>query len=285
MQISNYAVFILTHGRPKKVYTVASLAKGNYTGPVYLVVDDQDSTVDEYRKIYGERVIVFDKKKAAAETDTCDNFQDLRAVVYARNACFQIAKDLGFKYFLVLDDDYMTFLYKFDASLVYGERRVLSLDKVFPLVFNFLAESGANCVALAQNGDFIGGGAGAFGKAISLRRKCMNTFFCDVDRPFSFKGLVNEDVCLYVGDGSRGLLYFTINQLAIAQKLTQSNSGGLTTIYLDQGTYVKSFYSVIVAPSCVTIGMMGENHRRLHHRIEWDNCVPKILAEDCRKTR
>lgn len=47
----------------------------------------------------------------------------------------------------------------------------------------------------------------------------------------------------------------------------------------DSGTYVKSFYSVIFAPSCVSIAMMGDKHKRIHHNISWDNCVPKILNE------
>ena len=34
---------------------------------------------------------------------------------------------------------------------------------------------------------------------------------------------------------------------SLLQKETQSNSGGLTDIYLELGTYVKSFYSVIAA--------------------------------------
>lgn len=54
-------------------------------------------------------------------------------------------------------------------------------------------------------------------------------------------------------------------------------------IYLDVGTYVKSFYSVMTMPSCVTVAMMGETHRRMHHNISWVNCVPMILNEKYRK--
>lgn len=57
----------------------------------------------------------------------------------------------------------------------------------------------------------------------------------------------------------------------------------MTDIYLDVGTYVKSFYSVMTMPSCVTVAMMGETHRRMHHNISWVNCVPMILNEKYRK--
>ena len=66
---------------------------------------------------------------------------------------------------------------------------------------------------------------------------------------------------------------------SIVQKETQSNAGGLTDIYLELGTYVKSFYSVIAAPSCVKVALMGDKQMRLHHAVTWKNAVPKIIRE------
>jgi len=42
---------------------------------------------------------------------------------------------------------------------------------------------------------------------------------------------------------------------------------------------VKSFYTVMAAPSCTTIRTMGRTDRRLHHHIDWDKAVPKILRQ------
>ncbi len=91
-KMKDFCIFILTHGRPDRVYTVKSLLAAGYTGDYYIVVDDEDETEGEYRKRYGSKVIVFDKKKVADETDEGDNFDDRRAIIYARNACFDIAK-------------------------------------------------------------------------------------------------------------------------------------------------------------------------------------------------
>lgn len=57
----------------------------------------------------------------------------------------------------------------------------------------------------------------------------------------------------------------------------------MTDLYLDSGTYVKSFYSVIFSPSCVKISMMGDKHKRVHHKVNWNSCCPKILNEKWRK--
>ena len=71
--------------------------------------------------------------------------------------------------------------------------------------------------------------------------------------------------------------------LQLDQKDTQSNAGGMTDVYIDGGTYVKSFYSVIVSPSCVKISQMGVSSKRLHHLISWNNAVPCIINEKYKK--
>ena len=57
----------------------------------------------------------------------------------------------------------------------------------------------------------------------------------------------------------------------------------MTDVYLDSGTYVKSFYTVMMAPSCVEIRRLGPVNQRYHHSISWDHAVPKILNERYRK--
>lgn len=147
----------------------------------------------------------------------------------------------------------------------------------------FLDTTGAAIVAMAQGGDFIGGSNTRW--RVGLVRKAMNTMLIDTRRPVEFIGRINEDVCAYVVHGSRGRLFFTATRVSIEQKPTQSNPGGLTDVYLDSGTYVKSFYTVMMAPSCVKVAMMGEASKRYHHEVSWDDAVPKILSDRHRKPR
>jgi hypothetical protein len=75
-------------------------------------------------------------------------------------------------------------------------------------------------------------------------------------------------------------------QAQLVQMQTQSNAGGMTEMYLESGTYVKSFYSVMYAPSCVKVGELGDPrspHYRIHHSINWRVAVPKIMRETVRK--
>lgn len=281
----DFAVFILTHGRADNVVTLRTLKRQGYTGRWYMVIDDEDDMAPVYRKNFGEdHVIQFCKRNAVDRADTMDNFDEHRAILYARNESFRIAQELGLKYFLMLDDDYSHFALRFpdgdklDNQILIGE----DLEAMFEAMLGLLDSSGALTVAFAQGGDYIGGLNGGVYKQ-HLVRKAMNTFFCRTDRPIEFRGTMNEDVSAYTTLGSRGNLFFTVTDACIVQLQTQSLGGGMTEAYSESGTYLKTFYSVMSMPSCIKVGVMGETNRRIHHRINWDCCVPKILDEKHRK--
>ena len=279
----DFAVFILSHGRPNNVMTINTLKKANYTGKWYIVVDNEDNTADEYIKNFGDKVLIFDKEKVAKTFDTADTQKDRRTVVYARNVCFELAEQIGVTYFLELDDDYNEFSYRKEIDGMLTQRvNVKQADKMFSLMIDFLEQTNSLTVAFGQGGDFVGGLQSGLYKQ-GLKRKAMNTFFCSVNKPFKFVGRINEDVNTYLLYGSRGELFFTISDVMINQMTTQENKGGMTDIYIDSGTYLKSFYTVMMCPSCVKISRMGNKNMRIHHNITWDNAVPKILNEKWKK--
>lgn len=278
----DFAAFILTHGRPNKVYTAETLKKGGYTGKVYIIIDDEDDTADAYRKQFGDKVIQFSKEEISHTFDTGDLSKERRTIVYARNACFKIAKELGLKYFLELDDDYTSFEYRSVNGFKLMVNKCKQLDRLFEGMIRFLDDTNAVTVALSQGGDFIGGAQSKRYRE-KVTRKAMNTFFCRTDKPFDFVGRINEDVNTYTTMGMRGELIMSITEASIVQKQTQSNSGGMTEAYLDMGTYLKSFFTVMYCPSCVKVGAMGDKHMRMHHHIDWRRCVPKILNEKHKK--
>jgi len=279
MTMDNFAALILTHGRPDRVYTYKTLRNCGYTGRIVIVIDDEDKTADQYHSIYGDDVEVFSKSEIAKTFDEADNFNDRRAIIYARNASFEIAKKIGVRYFIQLDDDYTAFRYRFDRNGFYRERRTNCLDDVFSCFLQFFKKTPFASVAMSQGGDFIGGAEGRYAKKITAARKAMNSFFCDTENPFVFHGRINEDVNTYTSQQRAGLPFLTVLGFSLAQKTTQSNPGGMTELYLDSGTYVKSFYSVMMAPSVVTVKVMQSKNGRLHHSINWIATSPQIIRE------
>ena len=280
----DFCAFILTHGRPDRVHTFKTLQKAGYTGNVYIVIDDEDETEGEYRKRYGDKVLQFSKEAIAKTFDEGDNFEDRRTITYARNACWDLARQVGVQYFIQLDDDYTKFELRYQSDLT-GYSKVIrsTLDDILLALIDFRETTGALTVAMGQGGDLIGG----TGKRdLSLLRKAMNSFICSTDRPFQFRGRFNEDVNTYTVLGRQGKLLFTAIQVTCTQGTTQSSEGGITELYQKFGTYVKAMTTVCHAPSCVKVGTLGDPrspHYRIHHKINWHHTAPKILREYWKK--
>lgn len=287
--LSGFAAMILTHGRPGKVQTYESLRRHGYTGRIVLLIDDEDPTGPEYRERYGDEVVTFSKSDYQHIDIAAQAEGPQSVVVYARVASFDVARSLGLTHFIQLDDDYNGFWYRLlvPETAPLWERRTLPskrigrLDDVFVAMLDLLEGTDALTVAMGQGGEYIGGPASHLYR-LGLKRKAMNSFVVRTDRPIPFVGRLNEDVNAYALGGSRGELYFTVADVCLVQMQTQQNSGGLTEAYLEVGTYVKSFYTVLMCPSFVSIRSMGPSDRRFHHHIDWEHGIPKILAPEYR---
>ena len=284
-QNNKIAVFILSNGRPDNVITYTKLRTFGYTGKIYIIVDDEDKTLEQYKKNFRDEVIVFSKKDYVERFDIMDNFEGNKVIVYARNACYDIARKLELDYFFEYEDDYNTFQHKFIKGTKLTWAYVTDMDSILNAFIDALKETGATSLSFAQGGDFIGGATSVHSN--SFKRKSMNSFIFKVnDIPSNdtrFIGRMNDDVNTYLTQGAIGKLFFQIASIMLTQKATQSSIGGNTVAYKENGTYVKSFYSVMAAPSCCKISTLGITSQRIHHRILWNNAVPKIINEQHKK--
>lgn len=277
--MNNFAIFILSHGRADKVYTMKTLERVGYTGAIYILLDNEDNQIEKYKKNYGEeKIIVFDKEKAVKTYQGMSNFYKKNVILWARNEAQRIAKEKGIRYILELDDDYTSFLWRWLEGDKLKGKEIENLDIVCELMLNFLnVDKRIKTIAFAQGGDFIGG---ASNKMLGqLKRKAMNTFFIDTENPVDFIGEINEDVNTYTSEGNRGNLFYTVPNIMITQMQTQKTENGMTVTYKEDGTYIKSFYSVMLCPSFVKIGLMGDKEKRLHHKIADRYAYPKLLRE------
>lgn len=283
---SGFAVFILTHGRAGLVTTDKCLRKHGYTGRIVYLIDDEDEQGPEYMRLYGDDVMVFDKLEVSKRVDAADNFGDRRAVLYARHAVFDAAEELGLDHFQMLDDDVVSIEWRYVEGEKLKTVNVRSYDRVAEALVRLLEDTGALSVALAQNGDFVGGSGSAVKKG-TFSRKCMNSFVCRTGSRIDFRGTMNEDVAAYTSNGQRGVLMLTCNQIAIGMEATQSIAGGMSEFYRETGTYVKTAYSLITSPSCVRVGYLidraGDRGGRIHHNVIARNAYAKVVREEVKR--
>lgn len=284
----DFGMLILSGGRPDRVITWDTLRRRGYTGRINILCSEDDVTLEGYRQRYGEAVRTFRREDYHGKFDVGSQTNSMRGVTYARNAAWDAAKALGLTWFMALDDDYHSFQYRMfgkragDPSLGYRGYQVRNLDTIIDTMIQFMDRTKCDTLCMSQGGDHIGGADGHVD--IRLMRKAMNSFLLHVDRRFEFLGRINEDVNAYVRWGNLGRLMFTYFPLQLVQTPTQQNRGGLTEMYLDGGTFWKTFPTVMYMPSAVKVATMGTVARRIHHLIDWDRCVPKIVHERHRKS-
>lgn len=285
--MSDFLVIIMSHGRAEKLKTFYSLGKQGYTGEIVILVDDTDEQADRYIADFNGldkvSVEVFNKQEIIDQSDICDNFDlGYKTGIFARNASWNVARKYGYQYFLVLDDDYSGFEYMLPNEG--WHYHIKDLDAIFGIYFEYLK----NCpqitsIAMSQAGDYIGGRNNQLYLNPYAKRKCMNSWFCDTEREFWFFGRLNGDTNTYTALGHRGKVFLQMPFNSVNQTVTQRSDGGITSLYKTLGTYVKSFYTVMITPSCSDIRLMGDKDPRLHHNIKWNNTVPKIISHTLKK--
>lgn len=280
---NNFCIFIITHGRPDNVITLKTLKDSGSILPFYLVIDNEDKTKEKYYNKYTNKVLEFNKKEYSLKIDNFDNSGNLRTTTHARNACFDFAEQLNYKYFIVLDDDYTSFKFRLNNKLEHPlscPNLKKGLDDIFLSILKYFINAPFTSICLSQGGDWFGGETN-FNK--KPKRKAMNSFFCSTDRRFWFISRLNEDVNTYMALGHTGNVFMTIPFIQLDQMQTQTNKGGMSEAYLNSGTYVKSFYTIICRPDCTKINKMGRTNKRFHHLIDWSVAVPCIIDEKYKK--
>lgn len=280
----DFCIFIISHNRAGNVSTANAIQRYNYSGDWYIVLDDEDD-IENYTEEYGQdRIIYLSNDGALPETDRGDNFEQHDTPLYTRNQLWDLADELGYEYFWVLDDDYTNFQYRFDGEFSYNPITTDDLDAYIEPAIEYLEMSGVDTLCISQGGDFIGGSDSQMAQQVQTKRKAMNTFLCKTDRPFQFRGTMNDDVNTYVRAAQYGKLFLTSNIMSIEQGSTQQNEGGITELYKAEGTYIKSFYTILYAPSCTSLReLSGRSAERIHHSISWRNAVPKIVPESTKQ--
>lgn len=297
--VRDYLIMIASYKRSSflKTHTYATLKKLKTNAKILIICSDDDDTIDDYKKIFGdENIFVFNKDyyENKLHIDVGDSFYRAnnikKGILWARNVQFEVARKFGYRYFLFLDDDYDSFSLrrKFinpkDNKAIYSSgQRIIpgKFDEVCEHYFRILdSQPFMYCTAFCQRGDMIGGLENILYKK-GYKFKAMNAFFCDIEKEFRYMGRINEDVNAYTTYNNKGQLFLTLSDVCLNQPTTQMTSGGMSDIYKQFGTWLKSIYSVMYSPNAVKINTMGNKREtfRIHHNIEFDYCVPKILNQ------
>lgn len=308
---NDFVILILSYGRPEffATHTMELLNACNSQARRVVMLSDDDDTIDEYKKICGEsNVFIYSKVEAEKmyDMDLMDCYWgkslSRKATVWGRNEQYRVAKALGYRWFVVLDDDYTGASFRRpmyrkgndkpyfppfkEDMLAQVEDGISIFDRCCIKSFELLdSVPWLYTIGYPQAGDFLGGAESKV-FARSWIWKAMNVFFCDTEKEVRYYGRFNDDVNSYVLNGRRGQMFFTLcHAPCIIQPSTQSSKGGITEMYKMFGTYIKSLMSAIANPGAVTVGCMGNICPRVHHHVHWDISAPFVINEECCKEK
>lgn len=275
------AIFILSNGRPDKVKTYDYL-KASFSGDVYILCDDQDETLPAYKDKFGSKVIVFNKDEWIKKSDPMDNFNSKKSVLYARNAVFEIAAAMGYRYFVMSDDDIkdLQFRYEQDGKLL--AKPVSNLDKAIGYIVQLMNDTAISYFSFGTDKNFIGGVQNRnFQKKVI--DKVYNFIICKSGQQHSYKGIMNEDEIHNVISLSTGVLLKSLTAIQIVMEpVGKGETGGNSETYKENGyySYTRNFYPIIACPFLevkpTSKGFIFGADRNLY--------TPKILAEELKAT-
>ena len=277
---NDYAVFIISHKRPE-VGTLKALEKSGYTGDYFIVIDDTDPTIEEYKSRYGEHLLVFNKEEIWEGTDTIDNFKIMTCCTYPRNYCIKAAREKGYKYLVNLDDDIKMFMFRFVQGEKLASSSIKDIGKVFEEYIKFMETAQLTCSGFIMAGKLIGGRKNPLVDSCFYSRPT-NCFIMKASTPY-FKGTYYEDAIYAIQNNKQGYLTYALMPVVICGSPPMKNhdGGGMTAAYEEQNEFTQYFHIKVAEPTSIKLKVC--NNGKVKTTFLEKFFVPKILNEEVKK--
>ena len=277
----NFAVFIITHGRPNNQKTLNLLNEMGYTGPVYLVIDDEDETGEEYREKYPNQVICFNKESYVANTDTGLHIPFKKFAVFARNAVEDIAREMGFAYFMVLDDDIINLRIRYDVDGSLKSRKLTGIiDEVFIACIKFMNNSGLHCTSFGFCNVYRSGVSCLY-EENPRSRLCAEAFIRDTKIRVNWRLNMVEDLITSLDYIRAGMPWLQLVPIQVEICMSEGAvEGGNSEAYNNFGLFRLNFMPTIAYPDCNKVTF---HHNKWHTTLASKYSVPKIISASFKK--
>lgn len=278
--MNNFAVFILSHGRADTMTTFGALRTHGYSGQIYVVIDNEDDQQERYIERFGaDNVLIFDKADYMDRFDAMDNFRKKSAVIYARLASQDMAKELGLEYYAQADDDINSFQIRYLRGTQLKGRKADRLDDVVPNMCKLLSIDKLDMLAFGTQNSVIGGAKGKWRNGLVWT--CSNFFFLKTDTTIDWICRVNEDTCTGIAMAQAGRMNFSFTSVVIG--IVDSGSGalagGMQSAY-DDGKWQHKYARIMLSPS--SCKLRSVNGKLIHHT-DAKKTFPMVLSERWKK--
>lgn len=273
--MTDFVVFICTHGRPHEQKTLEMLRRCGYTGLVYLIVDDEDITRFLLNSYIDDSTdyLVFSKKGHIKRDDSGTSSPLRNTHLYAWNACERFAQVCNFQYYVIMDDDLTSFRYRYkEDGHLKSQTITKNMDRVLGAYIDYLKDTDIACLSIADVRNYIGG------KAKDGRN--MNTVvFRNGEHHVIWHSEMYEEMATSITIQQRGKFVFQPTFIQYETKtMAKDVKGGMEEIYKSQGILKRAAYTVMYHPDCISFDANNTGFR-----LKKDNAFPKLIGSSCRQ--
>ena len=276
----DFAIFICTHGRPNNQHTLNMLLKANYTGRWYLVLDDTDSTIQQYIDNYNPSNIIIFNKNYYINSDVYDNGDNVlheKCILYAKRAVEDIAKSLGLSYFAVVDDDFIKLSLRYPEDGKLKRMIVTDIDSVLSAYIELLSH-GITALGFGAVATYCDGVDAFDAKHLSKRYLPYQFILRNASVDVKWTSWMAEDDVTELQSGAVGNLWLVIPYIMQETKPIGDTtaSGGMVDTYKNADTYTLNFNAVKNCPYRISLRQRKDGKLILSRK--YDICFPKLIS-------
>lgn len=281
------AVFIISHNRPE-VYTYHALRLSGYRNDIYIIVDDKDPQLDEYKKRYKENILIYSKDDYTM-IDMADLLPSLNSATTPKYAAFRFASEMGLDAMAIFDDDLKDFKYRYESNGKLSTKWFADSPKmqsVLGACFEFVAgQQIPVCLSFYPAAKVFPDTMKKFiRQSINMFVTTPNFGLRTVRRLCPFKCRFYEDESFFVKLNSIGALVFALQNITFMSATfeTKDNNGGMNPVYEQTSIYSRKFHLMLENPWNAPIGIYEKDGTIRTSTKSAD--YTRILPERCKKT-
>lgn len=250
----SYVTFITSHNSPNECKTLSVLKSLKFNTEYYIVIDNEDDYISEYKQIYQNKLLIFNKLDYVNKTDTVLFPKSHCSAVYVKNFIEDFCENNDIKSFIIIDDDLKSLHFRYLENNVMKSKKVININDVFDSYVNYMMNCNIDGLCFGIHTMYMS-------KELlpNSRRYMSNIYFRNGNRKMNWISTVYDDfnTCINLVNKSYIFLMLPFIQMEFEPQYFQiqnkrSNkfrNGGLVELYNNYDSFNRAFVSTIINPS------------------------------------
>jgi hypothetical protein len=258
----------------------------NFNTDYFIVIDDEDNCIDEYRKVYDDKLLIFNKSKYIDSTETIIYPKNDCSAVYVKNFiedfCFKKQMDA----FIIIDDDMRSLRYRYELDGSVKSQKLTDINKIFQQYVDYMIECDIDGLCFGMHTMYLKK------PLVPNERRFMSNIYirnCR-KRKMNWVSQIFDDFNSCISLANSGYIFLMLPFIQMEfepqyfqiqnKKSDQFRCGGLVSLYDSYDSFKRAFVSTIIHPSGCKPYL---NNQVYMMSTKNNNTFPKILSSEFKK--